>query len=116
MCALEVLFVFVLNLAGFSGKDITVQQRPMHSDHDTEAEHVLLTEEKKWYKDGNNIRLLIMVGLTALFMIVELAFGFVTDSLALISDAFHMLSDVVSLIVGISARLVRIFVFHRING
>lgn len=47
-----------------------------------------------------------MTILVSIFFLAELIFGFITNSLALISDAFHMLSDLLSLIVGIAARLV----------
>ena len=37
------------------------------------------------------------------FMIVEVVFGFVSNSLALISDAFHMLSDATALFLSLMA-------------
>lgn len=39
-------------------------------------------------------RLLLTLGLTATFMVVEAVVGFLTDSLVLIADAGHMLTDV----------------------
>jgi zinc transporter 1 len=58
-----------------------------------------------WYQDKKNIKLAIMVGLTLSFMVVEFVFGFMSSSLSLISDAFHMMSDVGALIIGIMARI-----------
>lgn len=44
-----------------------------------------------------------MLSLTFSFFLVELIFGYVTNSLALIGDSYHMLSDVVALVVGITS-------------
>jgi len=44
-----------------------------------------------------------MLLLTFTFFLVELVFGYVTNSLALIGDSYHMLSDVVALVVGITS-------------
>jgi hypothetical protein len=48
-------------------------------------------------------RLLTMLSLTFSFFVVELVVGNITHSLALVADAFHMLSDVISLIIGLLA-------------
>lgn len=40
-----------------------------------------------------------MIGLTTGFFIMELVVGYVTNSMALVADSFHMLSDVVSIII-----------------
>ena len=40
-----------------------------------------------------------MLGMTASFMLVELIVGNLTNSMALIADSFHMLSDVISLVI-----------------
>lgn len=40
-----------------------------------------------------------MLWLTALFFLVEIVVGYVTNSMALIADSFHMLSDVAALVV-----------------
>jgi cobalt-zinc-cadmium efflux system protein len=55
---------------------------------------------------GSHTRLLICFGLTAGFMLVEVAAGLWTNSLALLSDAFHMLSDTLAL--GLAALAARI--------
>ena len=41
-----------------------------------------------------------MITLTATFFVVEIVVGYMTNSMALVADSFHMLSDVVSLFVG----------------
>jgi zinc transporter 1 len=51
-----------------------------------------------------------MLSLTFSFFLVELIFGYITHSLALVSDSYHMLSDVVALGVGIAS--VRISKLH----
>ncbi|XP_046331868.1 zinc transporter 1-like [Haliotis rufescens] len=51
---------------------------------------------------GKTCRLLTMLGLTGAFFLVEIIVGYITNSVALVADSFHMLSDVVALIVGFS--------------
>ena len=48
-------------------------------------------------------RLLCMLSLTFGFFLVELIVGNITNSVALVADAFHMLSDVISLVIAIVA-------------
>ncbi|XP_071633063.1 proton-coupled zinc antiporter SLC30A1 isoform X1 [Temnothorax longispinosus] len=48
---------------------------------------------------GKKCRLLTMLWLTALFFLVEIVVGYITNSMALIADSFHMLSDVAALVV-----------------
>jgi Co/Zn/Cd efflux system component len=48
-------------------------------------------------------RLLSMLSLTFGYFVVELVVGNITKSVALMADAFHMLSDVISLVIGIVA-------------
>jgi cobalt-zinc-cadmium efflux system protein len=47
--------------------------------------------------DGVNLRMGVAVGLNVLFVLVEGGFGFVSNSVALIADAGHNLSDVLGL-------------------
>jgi cobalt-zinc-cadmium efflux system protein len=47
--------------------------------------------------DGINLRMGVAVGLNVLFVLVEGGFGFVSNSVALIADAGHNLSDVLGL-------------------
>jgi zinc transporter 1 len=49
------------------------------------------------------VRLSTMLFLTFTYFIVELVVGNITHSVALIADAFHMLSDVISLVIAIVA-------------
>ncbi|KAL6050179.1 Zinc resistance conferring protein [Balamuthia mandrillaris] len=56
---------------------------------------------KRWYRDSNVYRLLIMLSMTVSFFFAELVVGLMTDSLALVSDAFHMASDSLALFVGL---------------
>lgn len=48
-------------------------------------------------------RIKIMLGICTVFFLVELISGFVVHSLALMADAFHMLNDIISLLVGLWA-------------
>lgn len=50
--------------------------------------------------NGKSCRLMSMMSLTVTFFFVELSVGVIANSLALLADSFHMLSDVVALIVG----------------
>ena len=47
--------------------------------------------------------LLIVLGLSSVYMLAEVAGGLLTGSLALLADAGHTLSDVVSLLLGLFA-------------
>ena len=48
---------------------------------------------------GKRCRLLSMFALTSTYFIVELVVGHLTNSMALIADSFHMLSDIAALII-----------------
>ena len=48
---------------------------------------------------GSSGKLLGMLGMTGSYMMVELLVGYITGSMALVADSFHMLSDVIALIV-----------------
>ncbi|XP_059141417.1 uncharacterized protein LOC131929320 [Physella acuta] len=52
---------------------------------------------------GKTCRLSTMLTLTAGFFLVEIIVGYMTNSIALVADSFHMLSDVVALIVGFAS-------------
>ncbi|KAF7252610.1 Zinc transporter 1 [Varanus komodoensis] len=49
------------------------------------------------------VRLLCMLALTFLFFVVEVVVSRLTESLAMLSDSFHMLSDVMALVVALVA-------------
>lgn len=44
-----------------------------------------------------------MLGIDTAFFLLELGVGLVVGSLALMADAFHMLNDIISLVVGLWA-------------
>ena len=48
---------------------------------------------------GPGPRLLGMLGMTTSFMVVELVVGHLTNSMALVADSFHMMSDVIALLI-----------------
>lgn len=48
---------------------------------------------------GKKCRLLTMLWLTAFFFLVEIIVGYISNSMSLIADSFHMLSDVAALVV-----------------
>ena len=48
---------------------------------------------------GKKCRLMSMLWLTTAFFVVEIVVGYITNSMALVADSFHMLSDVAALIV-----------------
>ncbi|KAM5163196.1 proton-coupled zinc antiporter SLC30A1 [Mantella aurantiaca] len=53
--------------------------------------------------ESNRVRLLCMLSLTFVFFVVEVVISRLTGSLAMLSDSFHMLSDVIALVVGLIA-------------
>lgn len=48
---------------------------------------------------GKKCRLLTMLLMTSFVFLVEIIVGYVTNSMALVADSFHMLSDVAALLV-----------------
>lgn len=57
---------------------------------------------------GQTCRLIFMLVITAIFFVAEIVAGYAGNSIALVSDSFNMLSDMVSLCVGLgSGRLSR---------
>ena len=56
-----------------------------------------------------------MIALTASFMIIELVVGYVTNSMALVADSFHMLSDVVSIVIAFISVKVTLFASSNSN-
>ena len=59
---------------------------------------------------SNMIKLSIMIAMVIVLFLAEIIVGYIGKSLALISDSFHMLSDGVSLVVGLAAIIVRVSV------
>ena len=50
---------------------------------------------------GKTARLSYMLILTSTYFLVEIIVGYVTNSMALVADSFHMLSDVLALVIGL---------------
>lgn len=60
------------------------------------------------YRLSRSTRLIIMLTMTFAFFAVELAFGYLSHSMALIADSFHMLSDVMALAIAFACLRVTI--------
>lgn len=56
---------------------------------------------------GKKCRLLSMLWLTTSFFFVEIVVGYITNSMALVADSFHMLSDVAALVIAFLSVKVR---------
>ncbi|KAK0384169.1 hypothetical protein NLU13_8257 [Sarocladium strictum] len=52
---------------------------------------------------SKSLRIKIMIVIDTLFFLLELVSGFLVHSLALTADAFHMLNDIISLVIGLWA-------------
>lgn len=65
---------------------------------------------------GRKCRLLSMLWLTGSFFFVELIVGYVTNSMALVADSFHMLSDVAALVVAFLSVKVSDFCYLKYNN
>lgn len=83
-----------------------------HTDHDHSHEHGHSHEHEKPGHNHNhaaNLRaenknsMLLVLGLTSGYMLLEVCAGFATGSLALLADAGHMLGDVAGLILALLA-------------
>jgi len=63
------------------------------------------TVKKRNVKKGkrNQAQLIFMLVLTFGYFLVEIVVGYLTNSVALVADSFHMLSDVISLIIAFIA-------------
>lgn len=48
---------------------------------------------------GRSCRLSVMLAMTLSFFFVEIVVGYIRHSMALVADSFHMLSDVLALII-----------------
>lgn len=51
--------------------------------------------------DSDRRRLLVVLGVTSVYLVTELVGGYLTGSLALLSDAVHMLTDIAALCLGL---------------
>ncbi|XP_056326967.1 zinc transporter 10 [Danio aesculapii] len=52
---------------------------------------------------GKTCRLILMLVITVIFFVAEIVAGYMGNSVALVSDSFNMLSDILSLCVGLTA-------------
>ncbi|KAH8813201.1 cation efflux protein [Xylogone sp. PMI_703] len=52
---------------------------------------------------SKSTRISVMLGIDTAFFVLELGVGLIVGSLALMADAFHMLNDIISLVVGLWA-------------
>ncbi len=79
-------------------------------DHCHEQGHSHDSNKKKLINCSKTFRLSTMLAMTLSFFFVELIVGEITNSITLIADSFHMLSDVIALIIGlISVRVGRFY-------
>ncbi|CAF3553772.1 unnamed protein product [Adineta steineri] len=69
---------------------------------DTSSLHSQHRSKRRMFRT-KTFRLLSMLSLTFAFFIIELVVGNITNSVALVADAFHMLSDVISLVIAVVA-------------
>ena len=72
----------------------------LHAHHHGDAKHVHVAEGRR------NSALAAALAFTLLFAVVEVVFGFISNSLALISDAGHMVTDAASLGLALLAQLI----------
>ena len=64
---------------------------------------IIPKNDKKWFFDKTYKKFFSMIFLTGIFFIAELIGGLLFNSLTLLSDSFHMLSDIIALIIGVYA-------------
>lgn len=65
---------------------------------------------------GKKCRLITMFWLTTFFFLVEIIVGYITNSMALVADSFHMLSDIAALVVAyLSVKVRYCFLYLIIN-
>jgi cobalt-zinc-cadmium efflux system protein len=72
----------------------------LHAHHEGDASHVHVVEGR------NQSALAIALALTLLFAVVEVVTGFMSNSLALISDAGHMVTDAAALGLALLAQII----------
>ncbi|KAG0021116.1 hypothetical protein BGZ80_002998 [Entomortierella chlamydospora] len=78
--------------------------RPSTSDDECDSgddESMLLEAKRQSERDKK--RLKIAIGLCSTFFVVELLGGLWADSLALLSDSFHLLTDITSFVISLAA-------------
>ena len=55
------------------------------------------------WRDNEQRRILLFLGLTVCFMALEFIYGYLSNSIGLISDSFHMMVDSCALLIGLAA-------------
>ncbi|KJH45188.1 cobalt uptake protein COT1 domain protein [Dictyocaulus viviparus] len=78
--------------------DEAVEQRLM-SQIDAESECGDTEVKKNDAFSQNSKKVIVMITITFLFFLVELVIGFMNRSIALLADSYHMLSDVMALVI-----------------
>ncbi|MEO7497907.1 MAG: cation diffusion facilitator family transporter [Massilia sp.] len=72
----------------------------LHEHHEGDAKHVHVSEAR------SQSALAVALGLTLLFAVIEVVTGFMSNSLALISDAGHMVTDAAALGLALLAQMI----------
>ena len=76
---------------------------PSSLDSPGDVEFLSRKRSRKPVHHSKSFKLIFQLVLTGLFFFVELIVGYIGNSMALVADSFHMLSDVISLIIGLLA-------------
>ena len=77
-----------------------------HHSHEHEHHNHSHDEEKRKFGCSETVRLSIMLCMITLFFFLEITAGRITNSITLVTDSFHMLSDVIALFIAlISSRV-----------
>ena len=74
-----------------------------HEHHEHHEQEATSTGEHLHSFERNRKALLIAIGITGVIMVVEFVGGYLSNSLALMSDAGHMLTDIMSLVLSFFA-------------
>ena len=74
--------------------------------HENEHEH---DKKTNCCHCSDVMRLIFMIAMIFSFFLVEITVGYISKSIALINDSFHMLSDSLALFVALGAAIVRYF-------
>jgi hypothetical protein len=75
-----------------------------------DANNVYVDSFKKKQKHETHVQIIklgLMIVMTFVVFLVELFYGYISNSVALIADSFHMLSDLLALSVALACILVR---------
>jgi Co/Zn/Cd efflux system component len=77
-------------------------------DHDDHHNHSHDHGQHKKFGCSETVRLSIMLTMITLFFFLEITAGRITNSITLVTDSFHMLSDVIALFVALfSSRVIK---------